>query len=109
MTRHVREDDLFVLPGARGRVLQGLRLDAVHFNRRFVQNYLSLHSVDLRRQIVAHGGVPTTDITDICEQHSSMAPTPTVCEVGCHQPMDLGSHPGMNAGTASMAQCRIQI
>ena len=54
---HKHNPDLFVLPGARGRVLQGLRVDAVHFNRRFVQNYLSLHSVDLRRQIVAHGGV----------------------------------------------------
>lgn len=57
---HKHNPDLYVLPGTRGTVLQGLRVDAVHFNRRFVQNYWALHSVELRRQIVARGGVVET-------------------------------------------------
>jgi hypothetical protein len=54
---HRHNPDLFVLPGSRGKALQGLRVEAIHFNKRFVQNYRALHSSSLRAQIVARGGV----------------------------------------------------
>lgn len=57
---HKHNPDLFVLPGSRGKVLQGLRIEAIHFNTRFVQNYRALHSPELRAQIKAHGGVLET-------------------------------------------------
>lgn len=65
---HKHNKDLFVLPGSRGQVLQGLRIEAIHFNKRFVQNYRRLHSLELRKQIVAHGGVLET----ICGGHRQL-------------------------------------
>ena len=86
MTRHVREDriydfescpcvlemrtsstlvrnyykhngDLFVLLGCQGKLLQGLRIEAIHFNCRFVQTYRALRCPELRHEIKLHGGV----------------------------------------------------
>ena len=54
---HKRNQELFVLPGEQGTILTGLRIEAVHFNWRYVQNYRRLHSEDLRQHIVARGGV----------------------------------------------------
>ena len=54
---HKHNADLFVLPGCQGKLLQGLRIEAIHFNHRFVQNYRSLHHPELRNQIKLHGGV----------------------------------------------------
>lgn len=53
---HKRNPELYVLPGAKGVLLQGLRVDAVHFNTRFVKNYHALHSLDLRSKIYKAGG-----------------------------------------------------
>ena len=62
---HKHNPDLFVLPGGQGKVLQGLRIEAVHFNSRFVQNYRALHSPELRVQIQSHGGA----LACICGGH----------------------------------------
>ena len=65
---HKSNPDLFVLPGTRGIALKGMRLEAVHFNMRFVKNYVALHSLDLRRAITTNGGVLQT----ICGGHRQM-------------------------------------
>ena len=54
---HKHDPDLCVLPGGQGQLLQGLRIDAIHFNRRFVENYRALHCPVLRNLINEHGGV----------------------------------------------------
>lgn len=54
---HKHNPDLFVLPGCQGKVLQGLRIEAIHFNSRFVQNYRALHSSELRLELKSNGGV----------------------------------------------------
>ena len=54
---HKTNPDLFVLPGTKGKLLQGLRIEAVHFNSRFVENHKKLHCPQLRKNIQEHGGV----------------------------------------------------
>ena len=49
--------ELKVFPGRPGFFLAGIRLGAIHWNKRFVTNYRSLHDPDIRRQIREHGGV----------------------------------------------------
>ena len=48
---------LLVIPGTPGSFLPGLRLRAIHWNRRFVVNYVRLHDPEIRRQITQLGGV----------------------------------------------------
>ena len=49
--------ELLVFPGLPGSFLAGIRLRAIHWNKRFVENYRRLHDPDIRRQIGEHGGV----------------------------------------------------
>jgi len=54
---HRHRDDVFVLPGIEGQYLPGLRVKAIHWNRRFIRNYMALHDAQARKTIAEHGGV----------------------------------------------------
>ena len=65
---HKHNRDLCVLPGTRSKVLPGLRIEAVHFNTWFLQNYRQLEHSELRAKIKARGGVLET----ICGGHRQL-------------------------------------
>ena len=54
---HRKNKQLVVLPGTAGAFLPGLRLKAVYWNLRIVQNFRALHNKALRAELLRRGGV----------------------------------------------------